>query len=122
MRFGVASAVTDIMFYSSFPLARAKVSRHACRFGRPRQVHRLIDDVLLVVLGEVADQDICVPQPVLEDPVVDDDANTEEVVPQKLGEGVRALAVAVARTYLPGEAPVGVVGQVLCSRCRRRPS
>jgi hypothetical protein len=44
-------------------------------------VHRLIDDVLPLVLGEVADQDIRIPYLILEDPVVDDDPDQEEVGP-----------------------------------------
>ena len=62
-----------------------------------------------MLIGKVADQDILFPDLVLEDPVVDDDADVEEIGPQKLGEDVRALDVAVPRANLPGKVPIGCV-------------
>jgi hypothetical protein len=66
-----------------------------------------------MVSREIADQDIRTADLVLEDPVVDDDPDTEEVGPEEFGEGVRTLVVAIPGANRPGETPVRVVEEVL---------
>ena len=94
----------------------AKVSRHASRFRRLGPRHRQINEFLAVVFREIADQDARPPDLILEDPIVDDDPDTEEVGPEEFGEGVRILKVAVSGANHPGETPVRVVEQILHMR------
>ena len=61
-----------------------------------------------MVFREIADQDIRTADLVLEDPVVDDDPDTEEVGPEKFGEGVRTLVVTIPGANRPGETPASL--------------